>query len=693
MRFSAAHRVTTHLSVLFAHLTLLLSGELSFWVGLIALASVVASWSWEPRRGSSTAGRLANAAGLLALVVVAVEAVQGAAQRDAENLLLQPFAHFLLLFQSSRLFTRRQSRDYLQIYIVGFFELITATALNEDLSYALCFIGYAVSVTWALILFQLRREMEENYLLRHSDDASSEKVEVDRILNSKRIISREFLAVTGALSLVVVVVGVLLSLLLPRFDGGPPSARGRRQQMIGFSDGVALGGFGRLREDFRVAMRVQPLSGALPGPLYLRGLAFDLYDGRSWSRSGGAWEALPLLGPVSLAAAPLTEERLSISLEPLEPPVLFLPDRAAQLSFPGRVPGLLARDPFGNYSVDALHHGGLRYEVALRGEAPADTSAEIPAEVRAHYLQLPSLEDGVPRLARQITEGASSPEEKARRIEAYLRAEYEYSLELSRDETRAPLEDFLFVQRRGHCEYFATAMAILLRTQGVPARVVNGFYGGEWNEFGEYLAIRRGDAHAWVEVFLPGHGWTRFDPTPAAPVVRGWSGALERWYDAWRRWWFGSVVAYDLSTQRDVFSWMRGVLLPWVGAVLGLLLGGGALWAVGSWLRRRAARPAAPTVVGVAPVAEDRPREAGERKRALRLYRRALDLMAKRGYLRAPSMTAREYVEKLRAQDVAGHELLAELTRLYEGTRFGEPAGDPALETLALRLKSLEKNR
>src|SRR6202008_3744488 len=110
----------------------------------------------------------------------------------------------------------------------------------------------------------------------------------------------------------------------------------------------------------------------------------------------------------------------------------------------------------------------------------------------------------------------------------------------------APLEDFLFVQRRGHCEYFATALAILLRTQGIPTRVVNGFFGGEWNEFGGYYAVRQGDAHAWVEGYFPEAGWVMFDPTPTAPLSRGGIfGFFDRLYDAARIRWFTYVIDYD----------------------------------------------------------------------------------------------------------------------------------------------------
>jgi len=94
-----------------------------------------------------------------------------------------------------------------------------------------------------------------------------------------------------------------------------------------------------------------------------------------------------------------------------------------------------------------------------------------------------------------------------------------------------PIHFFLFSRKRGHCEYFSSAMAIMLREVGVPTRNVNGFLGGEWNEYNDYIAVRAGDAHSWVEVYVRGVGWVTFDPTPSASIDRlgrGGSGVSDR---------------------------------------------------------------------------------------------------------------------------------------------------------------------
>lgn len=137
-------------------------------------------------------------------------------------------------------------------------------------------------------------------------------------------------------------------------------------------------------------------------------------------------------------------------------------------------------------------------------------------------------------------------------MEAYLLQNYRYSLELRRDPRFEPIEDFLFEQKSGNCEYFAASMAVLLRSVGVPARVVNGFQKGEWNEFGGYYAVRQRDAHSWVEVYVGPFGWLTFDPSPRAGFeAEGQAslGFLARYLDSLRMRWNRYIIDYNLGDQ------------------------------------------------------------------------------------------------------------------------------------------------
>ena len=133
------------------------------------------------------------------------------------------------------------------------------------------------------------------------------------------------------------------------------------------------------------------------------------------------------------------------------------------------------------------------------------------------YLQVPPLDERVPELARQITASAGNPFDRAAALERYLMSRFGYTLELPRVSPQDPIADFLFVRKRGHCEYFASSMAIMLRTLGIPSRVVNGFRTTEFNDLTGNYVVRASSAHSWVEAYFPNYGWISFDPTPGTP--------------------------------------------------------------------------------------------------------------------------------------------------------------------------------
>ena len=142
----------------------------------------------------------------------------------------------------------------------------------------------------------------------------------------------------------------------------------------------------------------------------------------------------------------------------------------------------------------------------------------LPAGYR-QYLQVPGeITEEVRQLAQDITRGATTRYDKAVAVTRWLRSNLGYTLKMESPGGTEPIHHFLLERRRGHCEYFSSAMAILLRTVDVPTRNVNGFLGGEWNEYNDYIAVRAGDAHSWVEVYFQGVGWVTFDPTPSSDI-------------------------------------------------------------------------------------------------------------------------------------------------------------------------------
>jgi protein-glutamine gamma-glutamyltransferase len=191
----------------------------------------------------------------------------------------------------------------------------------------------------------------------------------------------------------------------------------------------------------------------------------------------------------------------------------------------------------------------------LTAEDNADYPDGVPPEIQFTYLQLP--EDIDPRirdLANQITADTKTPLEKAVKIEAYLKKNYKYTLTLSWEPGNRPLSAFLFEARSGHCEYFASAMAVLLRAAGVPTRIVNGFLMGEYNPVGDAYIVRQSDAHSWVEVYLPVNGWREFDATPAEGLREStFMAQLGHYADAIGLFWNSYILTYDTESQTLLF--------------------------------------------------------------------------------------------------------------------------------------------
>jgi len=289
---------------------------------------------------------------------------------------------------------------------------------------------------------------------------------------------------------------------------------------------------------------------------------------------------------------------------------------------------------------------------------------------------------------------------EARLIEARLRKDYRYDVDSPSGATPNPLYDFLFVSKRGHCEFYSTAMAVMLRTLGVPTRNVTGFIGGTYNRFAQSYAVRQGDAHSWVEVYLDDTGWTRFDPTPpasAAPQsdITGLLAFVRDFIEATSQRWNRHVIGYDLKQQVSLlksvhrqFSNLRGQpgaigkVLSSPRAALGGALGlFAAAYGVIVWRRRR--RPPSQTLRAATE------REASARE-VVELYRQLEAALAVRGVPRPLGTPPRSHALALAAM---GHPVGAEalaLTELYLASRFGgTELGLEARREFARRVRAL----
>jgi hypothetical protein len=312
----------------------------------------------------------------------------------------------------------------------------------------------------------------------------------------------------------------------------------------------------------------------------------------------------------------------------------------------------------------------LHYTVESELELGAQTTGPPPRPLdpaaRERYLQLPELRERIPALARRVTAGSADGGEAARRLTAFLTRDLRYSLVQARTPGVDALEDFLFVRRSGNCEYFATALAIMLRTVGVPARVVNGFQRGEWNPYGEYVAVRLSDAHSWVEAWIGGAGWVTFDASPRSEAAAS-GGRVGLYLDALRMRWYRYVVNWSLKDQVDLASSIRHTarrlrpewptLSAWPRPNASLVIGVSAAVAlVVAWRWRRGD--------GVA-------RRRVGRRDVPDFYRRALRLLARRGVRPAPHETAREFCARIQAEIPAWRDAAGVLAHSLTALRTG----------------------
>jgi protein-glutamine gamma-glutamyltransferase len=765
MRFQATHKLVTYLLVLSAFAALASTDAISAPVAGVFLAAWALSWVTDPGQALATAmDRIVVPVRALLLGLSGWTAFQVWQRLPEPD--LAPVLELVLALLGYKLLHRRGNRDYLHIYVLSFLLVLAASALAGSFLYALAFALYVVLATWTLILFHLRREMEENYLVKHSAQAPSQKVGVGRILNSRRVVGGSFFAATGLAALGVFAGSVVTFALVPRVGAGFVFGAARpTENLIGFSDDVTLGRYGVLSaENQAVALRATiPRIAALPGEpardaeldrLYWRGTVYDRYDHGHWTRSrdpvlatvledsdGRTVVREPVFEPPGAGDGPAARrardaalasaERQEIDVIGLPIPVVFALDHPIAYELPAGTAGGLGlaprwsgevalrltpfafapgRDEAGRPSGAALAPGegpagsapalgflGARYvayssDGLARARAGAGRPvAALPAAARAAYLALPrSFSPRVAQLAEWLTAGKASPPTRMTAILDWLRATHVYSARLPhRQPYLDPVEDFLFNARAGHCEYFASAMVVLLRAAGIPARYVNGYLGGEWNEVGKYVAVRDNRAHSWAEAYLGDLGWVRVDATPPVPA-QARAGKVRQLVESvdfyWTRW----IVGYDLSRQLELARrvgrrlGIGGAPGPTSRRLPGLVLVLAAVAALAVAASRRWSRalPAADAAL---------PTRAGERDTPVqRLYRRALARLDSAGFPRRPAETPREFALRVADAQLGGSDVLEQLTELYTAARFGgrDIEGD-VLRDVARRLPRL----
>jgi transglutaminase-like putative cysteine protease len=360
--------------------------------------------------------------------------------------------------------------------------------------------------------------------------------------------------------LVTMLVAAVLFPVLPRvgtpFIVAGAGTGGQRVQSSGFANVMTLDGIGRIRTNEEVALRVRYESPPPAGhEMRFKGATYDLFQGINWLGAELQPERLER-GNFNFFHLRRGEPQSWVSIwkEPMGVRNLFLPDEALAIDSDLNS---LAIDVGGAVFARQQARTAVEYRVSLG--LHDDSTASPPAD-ETPTLDQAGISPAMTAFAAQVM-GEGSVKERTKRLEQHLVEEFEYTLELLGRGGDNPIESFLFEDQRGHCEYFASAMVLLLRSQGIPARLITGFLGAEFNAIEDYYVVRQSNAHAWVEAFVPGEGWLVFEPTP--PSGRPGSGSASRWnvfrqaYDFVVFRWDRYILSFGASDQVGLFFTLR----------------------------------------------------------------------------------------------------------------------------------------
>ncbi len=626
--------------------------------------------------------------------------------------------HMVFFLAGLKLLTARTPRDYGYLEVIAGIELIAAAMVASGPGFLLCLGLFVLCAIATFTSSEVRRASSLPLKSQPGVDRDPGVVPASEASGTLAVsraglqgFGRRLGVLSACLFTGILLMTAALFFLLPRtaraaFSRFAP----QRYHLAGFSNSVTLGEIGAIKQSSDPVMHVRSYQGEGFLPVKWRGAALAEFDGRRWFNPPGEDRLVRIEGGVIAIRTATQGMRqghnliYQVHLSPLIADTLF---------FAGNPETVSIDVPFLRYSRHGAFHvaprfgtQGLNYSVY--GFLPDEwaevrfTAFPLGPSMREELLSLPPLDARIPELARQMTAGADTEVDRARAIERHLRQDYGYTLELLKNPVPDPLAYFLFERKKGHCEYFASAMAVMLRTIGIPARVITGFQSGVYNPMTGWQIVRASDAHSWVEAWLDGRGWTTFDPTPADPNAAspGLLSRLALFSDTAQQFWQDWVMSYDLDHQAALASRMKDAshdfrLPHWDEIVAGL---NAAIFGV-RWLPLLAAISVLAALgVLLAPRvdawwkrrARERRLARGEAEKtdATILYQQMLSTLRRRGLEKPPWLTPAEFVRVIPARDVA--TLVGDATSAYNRLRFAAaPATSPERWEAASRMMAV----
>lgn len=569
MIFATIYRASVYLMLLFATLALNVDATDSKVAWLfapgVAIAAVLAFVTVDrnPRMGLPRA----MAYGLLA-TGVCLSALEFSVE---ENLVLA-LAHFLVYLQVVKMLLPKTVEDEWLLFSLGVMQVLVGAVVSQSDREGIMMLTWALLALWVLGLFYLYRENLRAQTLAGTarmaaapgDESYPGLINPSYVFASLRV-----MAMTLAL-------GGVIFLLMPRRQSNvrAQGVESTAKHITGFDEEQELGKLGPILESDSIVMSVEFYDDdnqrIVPHDesLYWRGVTMDSYE-------NGRWHRTPWREKQTFPNEPAVNRRLRqvIKLEPTDSDVLFGIRPMLSAAPIGRASGIIELNPDdGTIRRDYVAHGSYDYAVTSDADAEGDQPGEEPstAERRTSLLSVP--EAIRPRL-RAVAEavlddGKAAPDDtlgRARALERYLRDSGQFGYTLRQGMVNRELDpvlDFLVNRKEGHCEYFASALTLLLRSVGIRARLVNGFKGGDWAVLTSVVSVRQKHAHSWVEALVPKRDpdvpahWVRLDPTPASARARSVAevgdGGLRQVTDAIRYIWVFYIVGFNVERQNTM---------------------------------------------------------------------------------------------------------------------------------------------
>jgi transglutaminase-like putative cysteine protease len=636
MKFDTYFRLTSYALIASAFLAMAMTGEVDALSVLLYSAAFLAAFyldskqvkKWRPREW---AWRLLTAFYVPFMLVDSVY---------FSNRILA-LVHLSLFASAVKLFQDKVDRDWVFLYLIAFFQMLLASGLTFNATFVASLIAFVFFFITTLAAFEIRRtrrnieQSKEETITRLKPKADRRPAKESSAAHQSPRIGRVRYLLSASI-LQVIIVGVLafpLFFMIPRFNSANLASNLGEGETLGtgFSNTVELGQVASIKERHGIVMRVK-LS-KRPGKfIRWRGIALENYNGKAWSlvpiadryngniqnrksnieeeQEDANFERAFYLNP-PLYEQPIREDILEqrIILEPLSTTILF----AARGVKSVKVRTVsIKQDKYSGALSTTGGRGRFQYSVVSNISEPNDdelrasNSNDYPEELARIYLQKPEgFDPRIRRLAQDVTRSAKTNYDRALAIQNYLKTELHYTLDL-KNAGPDPLAAFLFETKEGHCEYFATAMAMMLRSIGIPARIVNGFQMGEYNSLNDLYTVRESDAHSWVEVYFP-HGevaaalsanavaqgvstltpregnlrgkgnWVEFDPTPSAGIndysQGGLRASIRKYMDAMEVFWLDYVVTLDRDEQASLMVEIQHRLMQIKTAALGYYKG------------------------------------------------------------------------------------------------------------------------